>query len=249
MKKLFPYNLAGFFIGLLFILASACSDKLEYSRVSHYYDIYDGSMSYSYFKVKFKPTGTASVERISSPVMHYGYNLTDNVILKANIIESQIPEKDLKHIFYDTLEFSTLHPDTIYSGWISLRGNYLTFPFSDEYGFKLTNVWADSNNEKYTSLPQWKTPFLRYAWACYLLPFAFFIALAGLIAIPELKKLEIILPLVQILTYLIPAAYVAYMDYNEYGFPYLITIMASVLLISYFVLFYRWATDKLELDE
>ena len=246
MKKLLPFNLAGFLVGLLFIVSNACSDKLEYSRISDYYDKYDGSMSYSYFKIKFKPTVTTSIENISSPVIHYGYNLTNNVIVKANIIESQIPEKDIKYIFNDTTLFRKLSPDTVYSGWIGFRGNYLTFPFADAYGFKLTNVWADSGGEKITSLPDWKAPLLKYAWACYLLPFTFFIAFASLFAIPKLKKSEIVIPFLLILSYFLPAAYVASMDYHELGFPYLTTILASILAGFYFIMLYKWATNKFD---
>jgi hypothetical protein len=249
MKKIRPYIITGLACGLFFLGTNAWNDIFGTSRFSNYYDWYNGSMSYKYFKITFRPVGTghAKAENISLPILHYGYNLANNEILKANILQSEIPKSDLRNIFYDTTQFQILSPDSIYLGWISLRGNFFSFPFSNEYGFELTNYKAykgeDSEIKKYETLRNWKQPFTWYAWASLLLPITFMTALLCLIAIPELEGKQLFIPFLILILYLIPACYIAFMDYEEDGWPVIISICTGILFATCIWMLYRWKAN------
>jgi hypothetical protein len=248
MKKIRPYIFSGLICGFFFLGTIACNDITGISRVPNYYDWYNGSMSYQYFKITFRPTGNATAENLSLPILHYGYNLKYNAILKAKILQSEIPEKDLNQIFYDTARFYQLSPDSIYLGWISLRGNFLSFPFSDKYGFKLTDytTYVGDDNEvvKYKTLVNWKEPFTLYAWASLLLPIAFMVAWLSLFAVPELEKTDVLIPFLFLMIYSILAAYIGWMDYEENGWPVIISICSGILIITSLWMLYRLKTNK-----
>jgi hypothetical protein len=250
MKKIPSFVFAGFIFGFMILAMQSCSDGFGISKVANYYDTYRGSMSYRYYKITFRPTGKASVQGLSVPILHYGYNLRKNAILKANILQSEIPEKDLKKIFYDTTRFTNLSPDSIYLGWISLRGNYLLFPFSDEYGFKLTDYTTYTGEDEevlhYPTLPDWKKPMTLYAWASLLTPSFYLMAFISIFFMVDFQKLEAVIPLGFSILYAVPAYYVGWMDYSEEKeWPILILICSGILILVYLFFLYRWATGKL----
>lgn len=239
MARLYTSSLVGFIFALLFMGMNACSDALGVSRVKDYYDEYYGDMSYSYYKITFRPNApTESVEDISVPVLHYGYNLENNRILKAKILQCEIPQEDIEYIFYDAKRYGNLSPDSIYLGWIGLRGNYLGFPFKSKYGFQLTNYTTYSGDDaqvfKYNTLPaSWSDQFVLYALACWLMYCTFAIAFVDIANLPEYTAKERLQPLIFIGLYGLIAAYVSSVDYEYSGFPIISAILFGLMIGGY----------------
>lgn len=237
MSKSSVNILVGLFLGLIFTMMDGCSDASGYSKVSGYYDHYSGSMSYSYFKMTLRPISATSTTDLSLPILNYGSNLEDSKILKANILQSEIPLKDIEYIFYDTVSFKAFSPDSIYLAWVGLRGNYLYHPFKSKHGFAIVEyrAYAGSDAEvvQIGSKPDWNLPFNIYALVSFSLKFLFFIAFAAIISLPESKGNERILPLFFIAIYAATACYVDYIDYEFVGFQFIKPLLVGVLVVMY----------------
>lgn len=192
IKVLYKQAIVGALLGLLIMVFFFIFDGIGISRVSGYFDYYKGSMSYSDFKIVLQPTRSLTADEaiLSLRNLKYGSRLKDEFLLESKILASEVPQADISHIFYDSTVFGRLSPDSIYACWMSHRGSYFLFPFQSKTAFEITNVAAyagDAVVDPIPEIPNWRKPYLLYAWCNLLAILLFFIAAASIADLSESK--------------------------------------------------------------
>jgi len=219
MKPLYSWLGIGLGFGLFFLFFNFLFDGLGFSRVSHYWEHYHGSMSWPAYRITLRPQGVAPAPAPSFPTLHYGFDLTDHVALKAQLLQSEIPAADMQPVLYDTTAFARFSPDSVYYAWVGLRGNAFSFALGGQPAFVVLSyraaAAAGAHIPSYPVQQDWRGRWQLYAWAVLSLQLTFWLTLAGLYALSEERSiLAGLLALVSLLLYIAGAAYVDWFDYS-----------------------------------
>lgn len=245
MKTLFGIVLSGLLFGIILTGITFITEALGLSRISDYFETYNGSMSYKYYKLTFRPIAVEPVNDINFPNLKYGYELDNNKKLKVNILQTEIPFQNIEHIFYNTNNVhAAFSPDSIYLAWVGIRGNYFSFPFRDKYGFQITQVsayvGADEEVSIYPTLePNWANGLKIYAWISIFLETLFIMALVSILNMDEPNRYARFFPILFIILFGAAGLYVDYMDYEAMGWPIFRPILILLLIGWYLYELFR----------
>lgn len=239
MKSLYSWLLIGFGVGLFTLSFDFLFDGLGLTRVN-YWENYHGSMSWPAYRVTFRPQGTAPAPDLTFPTLRYGFNPTDHVVLKAQLLQSELPTADTGPILYDTTRYARFSPDSVYYAWIGLRGNAFSFALGSRPGFVVLSYQAAAAPADIPNYPvqtDWRHQWQLYAWASLSLQILFMMALAGLYAIGEESTgLSRTVALLLILLFTTAAAYVDWYDYTTGGdWPIMKPLLVLALLAGHFI--------------
>ena len=239
MRALFTCLVVGLVIGLFLLIFSFLIDGLGFSRVSDYWEHYHGSMSWPAYRITLRPQGQAPAPDLTFPTLHYGFDLTDHVQLKAQLLQSEIPLADTSPLFYDTTRVARFSPDSVYYAWVGLRGNAFSFAVGAQPGFVILSYRvapaATATVPAYPVQTDWRTKWQLYAWACLSLQAAFAVAL---LTINSMETERTLVSRVGALFFvLLFAAVAGYVDWYDYttgdDWPIVKPILALLLLLGY----------------
>lgn len=240
MKLLVVALPVGFGFGLLLLVMSFLFDGLGFSRIYGYWDHYNGSMSWAAYRVTLRPQGQGPAPDRTFPTLHYGFNLTDHVTLKAQLLQSEVPVPDMGPLLYDTTHFASFSPDSVYYAWVGLRANYFSFALGARPAFAVTTYQAAAAPASVPDYPvqtNWRGPLRLYAWVALSLEIVFMVAMVGLILLDDYPAAaDRLLALVLVLVYAAAAGYVDWLDYQTSGhWPILKPLLVVGLLVGYVV--------------
>lgn len=161
----------------MFLFTHACSflgDGFGVSRVSNFYDSYDGNMSYTEIpaQITIQSINENPSETYSWEVLQFGCNMDEQQEIVAEVHAAGIPKEQIQTIFYEREKFDApLETGKTYSVLLDIHANYYSFLFKRSYGFgifhwrELSEDDAQSAIEPYSG---WKWKFVLYAVACWL---------------------------------------------------------------------------------
>jgi len=116
--------------GLIFLLITLSVEfifnGLGITKLFHYFDKYNGSMSWPHYRITFRPVGSGQQPAPDPwfPTLRYGFNLTNHAALRAELLQTEVPLTKGGQLLYDTTRFRTgFSPDSVYDAWVGLRGN------------------------------------------------------------------------------------------------------------------------------
>lgn len=230
----------GLVFGLFLLFFNFLFDGLGFSRVSHYWEDYHGSMSWSAYRITLRPQGQAPPPDLTFPTLRYGFDLTNHVQLKAQLLQSEIPLADTGPLFYDTTRFARFSPDSVYYAWVGLRGNAFSFAMGAQPGFVILRGYqaaaaASATVPAYPVQTDWRTKWQRYAWARLSLNAVFFIAVFSIASMENERTL--VWSLWALFSVLLFAAVAGYVDWYDYttgdDWPIVKPILLLLLLVFY----------------
>ena len=239
MKALFGCLIAGLGIGLFLLFFDFLYDGLGFSRISDHWEDYHGSMSWPAYRITLRPQGQAPKPDLNFPTLQYGFDLTNHVQLKAQLLQSEIPLADTGPLFYDTTRVARFSPDSVYYAWVGLRGNAFSFAMGARPGFVILSYQAAPpatvTVPAYPVQTDWRTKWQLYAWACLSMEVAFVIALFSIYSMESERTL--ISRLGALFFVLLFAAVTGYVDWYDYttgdDWPIVKPILLLLLLVGY----------------
>jgi hypothetical protein len=186
-KKVSGYLVLTIFI---FLFTHSCHflyDGVGTSRVSGYWEDYNGHMSYTEIpaRITVNSINENPAETYSWEVLQFGCKLDNKQELIADVEAAGIPTEDIQTIFYNPDRFDglKLEPGKTYFVKLDIHANYYSYLFKSQYGFAIY-TWQELNDGEVGPViepyPGWKGKFMLYALACWLqagllFPAAFFV--------------------------------------------------------------------------
>ena len=218
LRNTLPWGLA---LMVFMWLATAFFDGLGLTRSAHHYDTYFGSLSWLQYRVTFRPVGAGRQPALTgfAPTLRYGFNLAHHVVLRADLLQTDVPPGQVAPLLYDTLRYpSGFSPDSVYAAWVGVRGHFLTFPFGVRPVAVVRSyqaVAAPATPPHYPPQPRLLWPLRLYAWVSLLLVGWFAAACAALVLLPDFRDTgSRVATLGLILLFAASRGYVDWLDYH-----------------------------------
>jgi|GEM_PF-4319486 len=231
----------GLALMLFFLPFTVLFDGLGLSRVSHYFDVYHGSLSWAHYRVTFQPQGTGQRPAPDSwtNTLRYGFNLAHHAALDARLLQTDVALAEAGPLLYDTTAFPRgFSPDSVYYAWMGVRGNYLSYPFGARpvaVVLAYRAAAAPAAAPSYPPQPQWSRPLRLYAWVSLTLMLWFGAAAMAVASLPEYRRpADRLAALLLVLVFGAARGYVDWFDYHTgEEWPIFGPLLTLLLLAGY----------------
>lgn len=227
----------GLMLGVLAVVCNFAFDGCGMSRVSGYFDHYDGSAGYSHLIL------AGRVESIEEPPsslwrnLHYGSKLRGQKAVTLQILRSEIPAEDLEILFANQKVLGETKPGQLRCFHVSHVGNYYSFLFNTRYAFEAyaAHELSENDHSGLAPRPGWQLPYMLYSACAIALPLLFLTAAMALLARNELtvrrerrRALRLAAPFVFL--YAAAAAYITWLDWVDRIWPIGKSLCLAILI-------------------
>jgi hypothetical protein len=161
---------------LIFLFIHGClflSDGLGYSRVSGYWDYYNGHMSYTEIpaRITVKQIIEDPTDRYTWEVLQFGCKLDKQQEIIADVHAAGTPVEEIQTLFYNRNSFDApLEVGKTYFVKLDIHANAYSFLFKQQHAFGIFS-WEElgAGEPGPTIEPYaWKGKLMIYALACFI---------------------------------------------------------------------------------
>jgi hypothetical protein len=172
-SKIREYAVVAGWIFLITHASNFLGDGFGVSRVSGYWDYYNGNMSYTEIpaRITVKEIIESPTERYSWEVLQFGCKLDKQQEIIADVHAAGIPVEQIQTLFYNRSSFNApLEVGKTYFVELDIHANAYSFLFKRQYAFGIFS-WQELGPGEIGPVIEpyaWKGKLMLYALACFI---------------------------------------------------------------------------------